>query len=70
MRDTSGDAPPHSFIISLSFEHLVGYHEVHREFPGPRHFPSLCETVQVNPMPRCYFSRLLEAGACQQLTTC
>ena len=69
MRDTSGDAPTQLLNISLSFEHVTGCHKAHRDRPGPRHFPSLCETVQVNPLPRCYLNRLLEAGACQQLTT-
>ena len=48
--------------ISLSFEHVTGFDKAHRIYPLPRHFPSLCEAVQVNPMPRCYLSRLLEAG--------
>ena len=54
MRDTSGDAPPQLVDISLSFEHVTGCHMAHRDRPGPRHFPSLCETVQVNPLPRCF----------------
>ena len=69
MRDTSGGAPPQLLDVSLSFEHVTGFDQAHRIYPLPRHFPSLCEAVQVNPMPRCYLSRLLEAGACQQLTT-
>ena len=52
MRDTSGDAPPQLLNISLSFEHVTCCHKAHRDRPGPRHFPSLCEAVQVNPMPR------------------
>ena len=48
MRDTSGDhdAPPQLLNISLSFEHTTGCHKAHRDCLGPRHFPSLCETVQ------------------------
>jgi hypothetical protein len=63
-RDTSGDAPAQLLNISLSFEHVTGCYNAHRFSPGPRHFPSLCEAVQVNPMPRCYLSRLREAEAC------
>ena len=46
MRDTAGDAPPQLLIISLSFEHVTGCHKAHRDRPGPRHVPSLCETIQ------------------------
>ena len=63
MRDTrlSGDAPPQLLNISLGSEHVTGFHKAHRDRPDPRHFPSLCEAV--NPMPRCYLSRLREAEA-------
>ena len=69
MRDTSDDAPPQLLNNGLSFEHVTDCHRAHRDRPGGRHFPSLCEAVQVKPMPRCYLSRLLEARLCQQVAS-
>ena len=63
-RDTSGDAPPQLLNVSLSFEHVTGCRKAHRDRPGAQHFPSLCEAVQVNAMPRWYLIRLREAVAC------
>ena len=43
-------AHPQLLSASLSFEHVTGCFNAHRDCPGPRHFPLLCESVQVNPM--------------------
>ena len=60
--DTRGDALTQLLNISLTLEYVTGCYETHKTYPLLRHFPSLFEAVQVNPMPQCYLSRLLEAG--------
>ena len=57
----------HSLSQRLRSSWCWSFFSTHRTYPLPRHFSPLCKAIQVNPMPRCYLSRLRAAEACSTI---